>query len=286
MKKILIITIMLSITFITANSVVNHQIDNHKNQTTMEQHSLFLANKFINGKDKSWYRPDGAIVYLYGATMPSLLTAPLRLTDIQLQAGEVIKEVQLGDTVRWQVSPSISGAGETQVSHVIVKPVDTDLETTLDIFTDRRTYHINLKSTTKKYFPIISFAYPDDLQKSWTSYKETMAQEVASKTLIDAKEYGSSSNIDKLDFDYKISGSASWKPIRVYNDSEKTYIIMPKTMITSEAPILLALDNDGDEKIVNYRLLGDKYIVDKIFQKAILILGVGFSQQKITIEKN
>lgn len=252
--------------------------------TKMEKHSLTLANKFIKGNDKSFYRPDGGVVFLYGGTLPSVLTAPLRLTDIQLQAGEVIKEVQLGDTVRWQVSPSISGSGSTQVSHVIVKPTDSRLETTLDIFTDRRSYHINLKSTQTKYFPIVSFGYPDELQHAWDNYHAKVKENNFAKAL---PVYGSDNiNTDNLDFDYRLSGdSPPWKPIRIYNDCVKTYIQMPRTMKQNEAPVLLALDNAGEEKIVNYRLQGDRFIVDKIFDKAILILGVGRNQQKVEIIK-
>ncbi|WP_349826477.1 hypothetical protein ABHM94_00160 (plasmid) [Campylobacter jejuni] len=41
--------------------------------------------------------------------MPSIVTAPLRLTDISLEPGEVIKDVQIGDSIRWAISLSISG---------------------------------------------------------------------------------------------------------------------------------------------------------------------------------
>jgi type IV secretion system protein VirB9 len=37
--------------------------------------------------------------------------------------------------------------------------------------------------------------------------------------------------------------------------------------------------------MVNYRIQGDRYIVDTIFDKAILIAGVGGSQDKVTIVK-
>ena len=37
--------------------------------------------------------------------------------------------------------------------------------------------------------------------------------------------------------------------------------------------------------MVNYRLQGDRYIVDTIFDKAILIAGVGKGQDKITIKR-
>lgn len=49
-----------------------------------------------------------------------------------------------------------------------------------------------------------------------------------------------------------------------------------------EAPVLLAV-NDGKEALVNYRLHGDLFIVDQLFDKAVLLSGVGSNQAKITV---
>ncbi|MBN2722369.1 MAG: P-type conjugative transfer protein TrbG [Campylobacterales bacterium] len=249
--------------------------------SNMENHSLQLAKKFINGKDKSFYRPDGGVVFLHGGTLPSVLTAPLKLTDIELEPGETIKEVQLGDTVRWQVSPSISGSGNMQVSHVIVKPTDSGLATTLNIFTDRRSYHINLRSTSKNYFPIVAFAYQDQLRNFWSDYQKKLQQQKDNNTIKDP-DIGSK-NAEDLDFNYDISGSTSWKPTRVYNDGVKTYIFMPRSMNSKDAPVLLAIDGSGGQKIVNYRIVNNKFIVDNLFDKAILLIGVGSNQDKVVI---
>ncbi|MNG33350.1 Conjugal transfer protein [compost metagenome] len=60
-------------------------------------------------------------------------------------------------------------------------------------------------------------------------------------------------------------------------------------MAQTEAPTLLVVRKDGgwfrdDETVmVNYRVQGDRYIVDTVFDKAILIAGVGKSQDRITI---
>jgi type IV secretion system protein VirB9 len=37
--------------------------------------------------------------------------------------------------------------------------------------------------------------------------------------------------------------------------------------------------------MVNYRLQGDRYIVDTVFDKAILIAGVGGNQRRVTITR-
>lgn len=97
--------------------------------------------------------------------------------------------------------------------------------------------------------------------------------------------------LGNLNFGYSISGDASWKPLRVYNDGVKTIIQMPSSMAQTEAPTLLVIRKDGglfsdDETVmVNYRVQDDRYIVDTIFDKAILIAGVGSSQDRVTITR-
>jgi type IV secretion system protein VirB9 len=62
-------------------------------------------------------------------------------------------------------------------------------------------------------------------------------------------------------------------------------------MNQTEAPTLLAVRDSGspfkkdEELMVNYRLQGNRYVVDTLFEKAILVAGVGSSQKKIVIER-
>jgi type IV secretion system protein VirB9 len=63
-------------------------------------------------------------------------------------------------------------------------------------------------------------------------------------------------------------------------------------MSQTEAPILLVVRKEGgwfsgeDETVtVNYRVHGDRYIVDSVFNKALLIAGTGQSQERVTITK-
>jgi type IV secretion system protein VirB9 len=86
-----------------------------------------------------------------------------------------------------------------------------------------------------------------------------------------------------LDFRYRLDGNAAWKPVRVYSTGIKTVIQMPAQMKASESPALLVLGDGGKEEMVNYRVRGDRYIVDLVFTKAVLISGVGHHQTRVTI---
>jgi type IV secretion system protein VirB9 len=184
-------------------------------------------------------------------------------------------------------SPSLSGEGENQVSHLLLKTTDVGLETTLFISTNRRTYHMNLFSRKHEYMPIVAFKYKDEINKKWESYnnhfeKQEQVKKASTQLQVSSKI---SKNMNNLDFDYNIKGDASWKPTRVYNDGIKTYIQMPKSMLFNEAPIFMVLDQSNNNQLVNYRLKENNYIVDKLFNKGILIIGVGDDQEKISIER-
>lgn len=254
--------------------------------TPKETHSLGLAQAWIQKDIKSYSGKDGSVNFIFGSTMPSIITAPLRITDIQLEPGEFIKDVQVGDSVRWQLSASVSGSGSDIVSHVVVKPIDPNLETTLMISTDRRSYHLNLISRKNDYMPIVGFTYMSDMKKSLEKYNEQVTFYQKEKQFeIKPGENPTFGNIDTLSFDYRLSGdNPSWKPIRVYNDGIKTYIQMPRIMLFNEAPVLMVMDSAGEKQMVNYRLLEDRFIVDKLFDKAVLFMDVGGDEKSVIIE--
>ncbi|MDD4616141.1 MAG: P-type conjugative transfer protein TrbG [Alphaproteobacteria bacterium] len=255
--------------------------------TRQEKAALAIADKFSAantvGVDPA-PGPNGSIRFLYGSQQPSIVCAPLQVCDVALQPGEQVNSINLGDTIRWTVEPAITGSGVNEVQHLIIKPQDVGLESSLVVTTNRRTYYLRLRSHRAKYMPQVSFVYPEEASAKWASIKNRETKDHQDKTIPETGEY-----LGNLDFNYEIQGDAVWKPVRVYNDGNKTIIQMPSTLSQTEAPSLLVVRKDGglftdDERVmVNYRLQGDRYIVDTIFDKAVLIAGVGSNQDSVTI---
>jgi P-type conjugative transfer protein TrbG len=160
-----------------------------------------------------------------------------------------------------------------------MKPLDSGLVTTLIITTDRRTYYVKLSASQKHYMPRVAFQYPDDVQRQWAAYRASNERARAAATL------STGERVEDLDFAYDIEGNAPWKPIRVYNDGLKTVIQMPRTLREGEAPTLLVLGARNQEQLVNYRLHGDRYLVDQVFDRAVLIAGVGSEQTRVTLRR-
>lgn len=229
---------------------------------------------------------DGTARFIFGAQQPSIVCAVLQVCDIALQAGEQVNSINLGDTARWTVEPAITGVGESEVQHLIIKPMDVGLETSLVVTTNRRTYHFKLRSHRTEYMPQVAFTYPEEALAKWNLIKNRETTERRKATIPETGEY-----LGNLNFEYSVSGETSWKPVRVYNDGSKTIIQMPRTMAQTEAPALVVVRKEGgwftdDETVmVNYRVQGDRYIVDTVFDKAILIAGVGKSQDRVTIQR-
>ena len=90
--------------------------------------------------------------------------------------------------------------------------------------------------------------------------------------------------LENLYFDYKLSGNAGCRPERVLDDGQHTYLIFPNDGRFRELPTLLLLVK-GRTELVNFRVDGRRYIVDRLFDKAILVVGVGKKQTRVTITR-
>jgi type IV secretion system protein VirB9 len=256
--------------------------------TSQEKAALDVAQQWQanNAGIKPVVRPDGMVRFIYGTQQIAVVCAVLQVCDIELQPGEQVNNLNVGDP-RFTVEPAVSGSGPTEVLHLVIKPLDVGLNTSLVVTTNRRTYHIHLRSHRTDYMARVGFSYPGDVMAEWEATRLREAKLKQEQTLAGTKE-----DVRDLSFNYDVKGSAAWKPIRVYNDGTRTVIQMPATMSQTEAPVLLVVRKEGglfsgdDETVtVNYRVQGDRYVVDNVFQKAILIAGAGKNQERITITK-
>jgi len=194
-----------------------------------------------------------------------LYAAPERVTDIALQAGEAVISVAAGDTVRWTVGDTTSGTGEAKRVHILVKPFAAGLSTNLIITTDRRAYHLQLESTLATAMAALSWTYPQD---ELIAIRRATEQEKA------AAPVASGLAVDQLYFGYTISGDKPpWRPLRAFDDGRQTYIEFPPSIAVGEAPPLFVLGPTGEAQLVNYRVAGRFYVVDRLFDAAELRLG-------------
>ena len=250
--------------------------------TDQEHRALELVDQWQQGSQSDpILGAGGQVLFVYGIHVPRVVCAPLNVCDIALQAGEQLtSDPHLGDSARWLLGMAESGAEERRITHLLVKPLDAGLSTNLVVATNRRTYHLDLLSHPKKSMPSVGFLYPERL-----THRRTVARQTSVRQSQERKMPGLQVSLEQLDFNYEIEGEASWRPARVFNDGRQTYIELPIDLEGEPGPVLYVLDADGEMDLVNYRVLGNRYVVDAVFQRAALILGVGDEQRQVTIRR-
>jgi type IV secretion system protein VirB9 len=204
-----------------------------------------------------WPYADGALYQLY--------TSPGRVTVITLQQGEELITVSAGDTVRWIVGDTTSGAGASRRVNVLVKPTRVSLKTNLVITTNRRTYLLELSSTPHAWMASASWDYPKDRMLAL----QKQAQQAQAVAPVD-----SGLSLEQIRFRYAITGDRPpWKPLRAFDDGERVYIQFPAGIAQGELPPLFVIGPQGDGQLVNYRFRSPYYVVDRLFAAAELRLG-------------
>jgi len=226
---------------------------------------------------------DGRVIYTFGAGLAMLVCAPLRICILELQPGEKLNgEPQIGDSLRWQITPAAYGTGADGTPIIVVKPTAPGLDTNLLVTTDRRAYYLRLLSKPEDYVSRVAFVYPpEDNNRRWQEHMLAERSRQAEKTeLLPALV-----TAERLNFSYDIhGGNEHIRPLRVFDDGEKTYLQMPAEMKNREAPVLLIVGNDGKGEVTNYRVQRQTYIVDRLFDRANLVLGAGKKNKGLKVE--
>lgn len=250
--------------------------------TAKERHAINLAASW-EAQGAPPIQANGKIMYTYGASYPTVIGVPNLICDVELQPGENINEVVIGDSARWIADTAKSG----DTTHVLLKPVDAGLMTSAVITTDRRVYHLKLISQRTGLTPYVGFLYPDGgsgLGGSSLREKLSVAKDAREKEQQMKSMEPEPSDPSKLNFDYNIRGKSPWKPLQVYDDGKQMFIKFPSEIKSGDAPVLL-VKNGGEDTMANFRMKELSMVVDGVFPEAILISGVGSKQQRITIRK-
>jgi type IV secretion system protein VirB9 len=200
-------------------------------------------------------------------------TQPLRATDICLEPGEQVTETPfVSDSERWLLGAGISLENRMNVQHIYVKPTVHGIEASLIINTDRRVYHLIIKSFKDIHMPVVRWKYHSPLPGTYIG-------------LPSPERGGEIAGPDPrfLSFNYRVTYSWNWfkkprwLPNLIYDDGKKTYVTFPLDISRGELPAVF--ENRGD--IVNYRTTGNVIIIDKLIEKITVKLDGG----EIVIEK-
>ena len=247
--------------------------------TDKEKKALRLSGSWSRQGVEPVLTGGGKVVYVHGASLPTIVAAPMQVCDVELQPGETVHEIVVGDSSRWMVDSGTAGSGASATAHLFIKPVDSGLESSAVVTTDRRVYHLRLVSQRSGHTPYVGFLYSESLkqQAAWKQARDAKEREWDSTTVD-----GKATDLSALNFNYEVKGKAKWKPERVYDDGRQTFIRLPEKSASGEMPVLLVRKGKQDV-LVNYRVKDSAMIVDGLFDRIALIIGVGGDQEKVDV---
>ncbi|MPW10881.1 conjugal transfer protein TrbG [Paraburkholderia sp. CNPSo 3155] len=193
-----------------------------------------------------------------------IMTAPLKNTTIELAKGErVTTDPAMGDSIQWVIDTD----GE---NHLFVKPVKPGLVNTLHLTTNLREYDMTLVSSPMGglFYQTVRFSYPGSVMAKVRAREQAGVGPEGhgddSEGRTDSGPIGVSP--DKLNFDYTVSGSASFRPETVFDDGKSVWLRLP-----ANAPFAVPLVKDhGDVVSPNFIRRGQYIVVQEIANQIVL----------------
>ena len=244
-----------------------------------KEEAVNYANKqaLVTPKSDDFFNAVMTYDYMPGA-LYVIYTAPLRITDVMLGVGEKIISQAAGDTLRWRLARTYSGTGAMLRYHIIIKPTQAGVKNSVVITTNKRVYHLILRSTKNDtYMVSVKWNYPQSL----VDFSQLSPEAEADAGSSAQAPYQLS--LDQLDFGYKFGlvepkdgHKPTWYPMRIFNNGRQTYIEFSKSFNRSGSlPVLYVKDDTGKYgTMINWRLKGRYMIVDALFNNARLLTGI------------
>lgn len=193
---------------------------------------------------------------------------------IRFDEGESIQNVAIGDSQKWQVTPSRSA------NLLFVKPLEERAATNMTVVTDRRVYLFDLIASPNNRTPlyVMSFTYPDEivpedevqLAEDGTPVERANPDEMAAATddfaVIDPAT---------LNFAWASEGAPALLPETIYDNGTATFLAWP---VGEPMPAILIRDKAGTEGPVNFAVRGDVIVIDAVPAEIILRSGDEFAR--------
>ncbi len=168
--------------------------------------------------------------------------------NIQFAKSEVISNVSMGDSTAWQIIPL--------ENILFLKPIASDATTNMTVITNKRIYYfeVHAQETESPNDPEMAFSvkfiYPNE------DGVTSVVQQVESSSGPDLTQP------ERFNFNYTISGSEEIAPLKIFDDGEFTYFEFRSK--NAEVPAFFSVNKDGEESVINYRMLGKYVVIEKV----------------------
>lgn len=228
----------------------------HKAVVLSKAPPAYDAGQFCDSSDARY--KTGKVFPYNPANIYKIYCQPGYITDLELHPGDRITYAGAGDTMRWIIDQAVANGAP----HLYVKPVEEGTETNLVINTDRHSYQIVLASGDW-HLPMASWSYKVEAAMEASQHREKakLQAEKEKKTLLRWKK--------NLRYEVKVEEGKmpEWAPQKVYDDGVKTYLHF--SGLSKTLPVLFIADGKTF-KPANYRVVGNHFVMDGIFERAAL----------------
>jgi type IV secretion system protein TrbG len=251
--------------------------------TPQQEAALNITEQYTDGTAIPTKGEAGRTVFIYGQKQPTIICNPSTVCMLELEKTEQIQHIDYLQNNGWDITPPQNGS-----NLITIHPTAPNLQTNALISTNKRIYNIKLQSTASRYMSLVSFSYPANDKEKWDSYymiNNIKAKADEKKQQVAARNAQATNNNQANDYSYSFIGNASFKPTSIWNDGVKTYIQLPKSVLSGELPIFQNINKLGMTKLVNQRYDAVKNIIEIDFKvvKGQLKLGQGKDKQIIDI---
>lgn len=238
----------------------------------------------------------GFVQFPFGEVQPILNCQKNYGCDIELQPGEKVSAVILGNEPLWDFLIWESNQNSTPVAHVTISPRVGQTTTNAIIGTDRRTYHLELISTANaEYVRSAKFYYPRERLKEFQAAQKQAAKKSNHRTRMNSNASARPYEVMSFNWEVHAPRSVKWKPKRVFDDGAHIYIQFPENVIFEDFPGVYTPTADGGLSSVTWRTVspdpsrsqekGSYLMVDGMFEELQLLGGFRGKQQTITIKR-
>ena len=253
------------IVYVEAPNVISGEVSGEPGAMLEGSNALkeYLKNKtelpkYFDNQLKAWiYKPES--IY-------QVHTQVYHSTIIQLEPGEEMLETPyISEPDVWRISRGVGLKNGLATQFLIVKPDFSGLDSTLIIITNLRVYQMQLKSYKDHYMPYVKWVYNNGIE-DLSSWKAESAKQ-------NGKGTSAALRAANMSFDYEIRYTKKkkpvWCPTLIYDDGQKTYIVLDEKSLNMETPAVFKHNSD----IVNSQVDKNVIILNELIEKVTLKLG-------------
>lgn len=220
-------------------------------------------------------------------------------TVVRFQPGERITTVMDGDTeymseteeerqqprepsekkpnchygARWQYCKGVSEALYTPIEHLAFTTTHPGHKQGVVVFSDRRSYYLELQAVQSTKTRLVSWAYPPPPPQPVKPKPPGLFPDLAER-----REYHTGYILTLPD------PAPDWTPISVYSDT-KMYLKFSPTVLHQRMPLLRGIDHQGKPYVLNSRQSGNWVVVDELAPRLELRQGTEEHAQVVVITR-